>query len=302
MEEENSLDSIIGDNPGARPAPEEPPRDDAREEVHEPEIEAAPESADEAPVDDDGGEDLPEFMTAAYLEKNPEDPRRWSELRGQRNEFRDNARAAAAVAAASRAEAAALKAELESLRSAQAQQPAQPAPAPVEVPDPVEDPQGFREHVRAEALVVARNTQLDMYEERTIATHGKERVDAAFNKFQTLQASEPAVYSAVMSSPDPWASMMAEVARRELMSEIGSDPMAYKNRLMEEARAAAAAELSGSVETEKAAAVEEALTRRRAIPTSIAKAPGVGRSASSERVVWDGPPPLDSVLGSALDK
>lgn len=312
-DENLTLEDAIGADPGTiaeeMMSPDE--RDAAQERASdsEPEQSESGEGAEtEAPdtetattagvdADEDDGDELPAFMTPEYLEKHPKDAENWRALKEQRNDFRSGLKQAQEFMSSRDAEVKTLHAELAAIKAAQAQAARAPAAPPA---DPIENPEEFRAQVEQRVSNEVAAVRFDMSEQLATTKHGQEKVDEAFARYEKAIASDPTLGQMIQNSPDPWGTMIAEMDRRALLSEMGNDPAAYRNRLESEALEKARAQVTAELEAGKAEAVERALEQRRSIPSSIATAPGSGRDASAG-MQWNGPEPLSAALGSALD-
>ena len=310
MSDENALSFDLDGNP--------PPAEDSvayerlspdeRDRLHEQqETQETPKAEDAAPAEtppaDEEKTETDEDAVPEHIARNPEDAQNWRELRTMARDFKGQAAERAAELDAQKAQMATLQAEIAALRAqTQAQQQhAQPA-APSPLADPVDNPQAFQAQVMDTVQREITAARFDLSEQAAIGWLGHEKVDAAFAKYSEMAQADPGLKAAVQQAADPWTTMIAEVERRELLSEIGGDPAAYKNRLMEQARAEVQAELAGKTEAEKKAAVEAALSRLSSIPSSIATAPGAGRNATGSGSGFEGPVPLAQAGAFTLDK
>jgi hypothetical protein len=132
-----------------------------------------------------------------------------------------------------------LQREVEELRArlnAQPQQPAQPAP------DFFVDPAAATRHAVAPEIDQVRQTML--FNSRLIAEarFGADTVEKAQMAFDGLLADgkvDPLEYHRVMNSPNPFAAAVNWHARHSVLSEVGSDPVAYRNKVSLDARNAA---------------------------------------------------------------
>lgn len=92
----------------------------------------------------------------------------------------------------------------------------------------------------------------------------------------------------VNASPNPWAAAVEWHRHTQTMSEIGSDPAAYKAKLAEEIRAQVMAELQQGQQQ------PDAQRPAPAMPGNFATGRNVGSRAGP---AWSGPSPLDDILG-----
>lgn len=123
--------------------------------------------------------------------------------------------------------------ELEA-RIAQFEQSRQPQQKPI---DPIDNPEGFaaqqREYVES-AIAQQRVQQSKMFAEQQ---HGADKVAEAFAAFDAACKSDPAVSAmshSFMQSAHPMGEVVAWHQRQQLLSEIGGDPEAYRQRIIQE--------------------------------------------------------------------
>lgn len=120
----------------------------------------------------------------------------------------------------------------EFLQTMKASQPAPPPPPPA--PEWFEDPKGF---VHSEVAPHLRQQQEAMiYNSRLIAEarFGEQAVreaEAAFNELVASQRMHPADYAKINGSPNPFAEAVKWHREQSVLSEIGGDPNAFKQKL-----------------------------------------------------------------------
>jgi hypothetical protein len=110
----------------------------------------------------------------------------------------------------------------------------QPAPPPVQAPDIWENPSEFIDARVSPAM--ERQQQALMYNARLIAEarFTEQAVRDAQDAFDGQVAAgslHPADYQKVMSSPNPFAEAVKWYQAHKIVSEIGTDPTAYKAKL-----------------------------------------------------------------------
>ena len=165
----------------------------------------------------------------------------------------------------------ALEAEIAKLRQGE-----QPKP---EVPDVFADPEAYTRHVTAIAEQQARNHALNLSEYAARKEHGAERVDEAFEAFQSAPAAER--YQ-VMNSPSPWQEMVAWHEKRRALEDIG-DPADFRKRVEAEVRAQLQSEM----------ATQQVRAEKPAPAPSLAEETSVGDRGGQ----WSGPADLSRILG-----
>lgn len=121
----------------------------------------------------------------------------------------------------------------------QGQAPLQ-APKPVEPPKKVEfweDPNAFVQ--QALTPIQEQNAALreQVSQANAIAEYGKDTVTAAFQAMGEALGSDPRVqadYQRIMQAPHPYGELINWHRNRTVLSEVGADPAAYKERLRQE--------------------------------------------------------------------
>jgi hypothetical protein len=117
-----------------------------------------------------------------------------------------------------------------------------------------------------------------------IEKHGSEKVEAAYQALANAIGSDPQVqdaYRRIMAAPHPYGELVAWHEQQQVLSEIGSDPKAYRERL----RAELLAELQNGA--------PRATGPAPAMPSNFAQ----GRSAVPRSgVTWSGPQPLSAIM------
>lgn len=175
---------------------------------------------------------------------------------------------------AERDEARELKRRLAALEAAN-----QPKPEPV--PDVLDDPEKFAAYVQRSQQEALAAERLNISEEMARMTYGDEAVDAAFAAFQPHMGT--AKHGEIMQSRNPYKSLVDWHKQQQVMSEIGSDPVAYRTKLEAEIRA--------KVEAEIAARQVKGGVKP---PPSLAAESNLGARTGP---AWSGPAPLSQLLG-----
>ena len=117
---------------------------------------------------------------------------------------------------------------------------------------------------------------------------GDEKLGEYVNEFRQMAQADPTLFGKLYSQPHPYNWMTREVDRLRLVRDVGSDPAAYREKILAEGRA--------QWEAEKAApAPSPAL----GMQPSLAGARSVaGRTAGA----WTGEPSLDDVLSPVQNR
>lgn len=177
-------------------------------------------------------------------------------------------------------ELAAIKAQMEAAAKPAPAAP-QPPPQPVAIPNPVEDPQGYHDHIKQTLF----NDRLNMSEAMLRQSIGDDAdVDAKTQKFRQLADANPVLRAELQKAAHPYKYVYDTAARAMAMEEIG-DPTAYRSKLEAEIREKLMAEMAGTA---------PAPTPRVVLPQSL----GTARSAGSRNVaVINVPEAFEDILG-----
>lgn len=186
-------------------------------------------------------------------------------------------------------EVALLKQQLEQLRKAPVATPT-PQAQEAEFPDPILDPQGYRDAVIGMARQTAQNERLTTQEEAVKEKHGHDAVESAWSRFTAAAQNSPALRAEIGGARNPWAKLMEWDKKQAAQAEIGDDPVAYREKLEKELRAKWEAE-QGQQPTPTNPAASPALN----IPASLATAPNVGNRGVPQ---FTGPSPLTDLVRS----
>lgn len=177
---------------------------------------------------------------------------------------------------AARAEAERLRLELEALRKA-------PPPAPPQAAAP----QRMEIGPDAPPAVIARNMQLETFEEIARETHGA-AVDEALAAFETEARANPVLDAAIRSARNPWSELIRWHARHKAMSEIGPDPNGWRERERERLRAELATEMQAAAVPAKPAAPQ--------VPRSAPSLANATAVAGRDAAAYSGPTPMLDIL------
>jgi hypothetical protein len=216
----------MGDGPEGQHMPE----DEEVEEAAAPEGDEPPKKPaepEEEPADEPGDE--PEEQT------EPEEPRDARGLRAAMLSERKQRQAAEAATKAAREEIAAERARIDRLllQPPQQQQPQQVRPPE---PDPVLDPDGYRQHLKAEMQQQYTMRRIEETFQETHEELGKEFVDA-YESLRKLDATNPvdqAIGNRIYTSYNPGKALMKWHREQTLIREVGNDPAAYRQKLRDE--------------------------------------------------------------------
>jgi hypothetical protein len=165
----------------------------------------------------------------------------------------------------------------------------QPASPPPQAPEFWEAPEQAIDY-RLQQVVTPIQQQLVQQREqmsRMMASekHGESAVNEAYQALASMQGAPEfgATYSQIMSSPHPYGALVDWHRKQQVMSEIGSDPAAYKEKL----KAEVLAEMQASTGQQQAAQPAPAM------PSNFATARNVG---SRSGPAWSGPTPLQDIF------
>jgi len=174
--------------------------------------------------------------------------------------------------------------ELEARQNAQ--------PQAQEIPDPVDDPNGFAAAMRAEAQQMLVAQRFEMSKEIATQQYGAEAVETARQWAMERAAKDPAFDMSLGSQPHPIAWIVQQHKRDGLISQIGDDPDAWVRKRAAELGLGAPA--PAAVAAPVAAMGQPAPTAVAQPPRSLAGAPGSGGG------VIDVPTGPMSALGSVF--
>lgn len=172
-------------------------------------------------------------------------------------------------------EIAGLKAALAEARANVREAKSRPAPEPQKKPDFI-DPEGA-DYFQQQIQVMQANMAAELSEAKARARYGDADVDAAF-----AAAEKAGEIENFVGKPDAWGQLVKWHKRETVLSEVGDDPDAYRQRI----RAEVEAELKAKAVAANVAGAGKA--------PSLAKSPNLGSRSAPE---WSGPPSLDEILG-----
>ena len=250
------------------PAPEAAAAPEAKASV-----ESTPAKADKAKPEVEDETDPPEA-----LEGEPVIPRRaYEDERRKRQDWK-----ARAVEAETRHKE--LQRQLdEATRRATAPAPqpqAQPQYQPP--PDPQADPRGFANHLMQQQAATLLNERLNNSEMMLREKIGDEELGKYVEEFRQMAQADPTLFGKLYSQPHPYNWMTREVDRLRLVRDVGSDPAAYRDKILAEGRAQWEAEKTAPAPS-PAAGMQPSLAGARSV---------AGRTAGS----WTGEPSLEDIV------
>lgn len=174
------------------------------------------------------------------------------------------------------------------MMSAVAPKQAQPEPAPQ--PEIWDDPPAFVRSQAMEMVSPLRQQVLAMAREVAEVRYQPETVKAAeeaFNRAAATGQIDPEIHRRINNSPNPYAAAVQWHQHTSTMSEIGSDPAAYKAKLAEEIRAQVMAEL------QQGSPAPAATSAAPVMPSNFATARNVGTRTGP---AWSGPTPIGDIF------
>ncbi|MCA8331882.1 hypothetical protein [Burkholderia cepacia] len=135
------------------------------------------------------------------------------------------------------------------------------------------------------------NERMNMSEMMVRQQHSDADVDAALEVFQKAVQENPALGAQLAQQRHPWQFMFDQAKRIQAMSEIGSDPAAYRQKVRDEILAELQQQQGAAAAAPPAAAAVAAAAP--VIPRSLATA----RSAAPRTApAWTGPTALTDIL------
>lgn len=156
------------------------------------------------------------------------------------------------------------------------------APEPEPMPDIFEDATGAIQHQLQPIQQQLQAQKLQMSRFHAEREFGKEVVNDAFEFFN----ENPGLSHALLEEASPFHAAVDIFNQHKVAKEIGNDPEAWRNAEREKMRAEIEAELVAKQAREVAASVAP----------SMANLNGTGGGVKPSQ--WDGPTPIDKVIGS----
>jgi uncharacterized coiled-coil protein SlyX len=169
------------------------------------------------------------------------------------------------------------------VNSLQAQQPTPQAPEFWEQPEQAIDYRLNQVVTPIQQALVQQREEVS----RMMATEkfGEATINEAYETLASMKGSPDfsLTYRQIMSSPHPYGALVDWHRKQQVLSEIGSDPAAYKEKL----KAEVLAELQGS------GGVQQQQAAPSVMPSNFATAPNRGARTGPS---WSGPTPLADIF------
>ncbi len=105
-----------------------------------------------------------------------------------------------------------------------------PAPKPEDEPDPLLDPQGFREHIRREFQEQLLNERREMSLRGAHRAYGDKFSEAYTAAQQAMAQGDRALQARMQTSADPGETLIQWHQEQIVRREVGNDAAAYKQR------------------------------------------------------------------------
>lgn len=129
------------------------------------------------------------------------------------------------------------------------------------------------------AVQASQNNLLNASELIARQKYGTEKVDAAFAKWKSAADANPALWAQLQQSRDPWDAVVREGMKLQMLDEVGTDPVAYREKLK--------AELLAELNQGQAKPSVN-------LPQSLAGARSSGPRSGPQ---FTGPPPFKEIFG-----
>ena len=167
-------------------------------------------------------------------------------------------------------------------RLSQPQKPAEPAPAP---PSMFEDPEAYMQHQLSPVQSEVQQVRNMLMKLEATQTHGADAIQAAYEAAKLIENTPEgkALEAQVMSGGNPFANLVKWHKSQSLLSEIGTDPEAYKKRIIDEY-------LAQNALTQQPSPTQQPATAP--MPTAFANTPNGGPRGGPE---YGGPRPLSEI-------
>lgn len=160
-------------------------------------------------------------------------------------------------------------------QSSQGQKQAEPR----KLPDMFEQPEAYTQAVMQMMAEREANLVAEMSERFARTQHGSDAVDAAFEA-----AKAAGTIDQFRGKKDPWGELVAWHKQHQVMSEIGNDPNAWREKERERMRQELIAEIAGQQQKQAAGRPAPSLA-------------GQSNLGPRTKPAWSGPPSLDEILG-----
>jgi len=105
-------------------------------------------------------------------------------------------------------------------------------------PDPIDDPQAYNQHIER----IATMQRFATLEAVARDSHGDDKVEAAQNDFKAQADKNPSLWQEFYQARSPYGYLLKWHERQSVLSEIGEDPAAYRERIRQEVLAEAQAQ------------------------------------------------------------
>lgn len=172
-----------------------------------------------------------------------------------------------------RRESADLRRQLDEFRRSQQK--------PAEIPDPLENPDGYRQHFEQTFDQKLRNQEAN-FSFRLAHREHKETFEKAYSDMvNRAERGDPSIVRSVMGSSDPGEALVRWYRREQTLTEVGDDPSAYKARVLEEAMKDPAFQ-SRVIEAVKGANGANRPAQVTQLPPSLARASGSAVNDASD--------------------
>lgn len=127
-----------------------------------------------------------------------------------------------------RKEAERYKRELEELRQSQQGKTQE------QIPDPIDDGQGFQNWAMTQAQQAALNAKLELSEDIVRQSVGDDAFESVKAWWLEETRRNPHLVQEGIKHRNPWRYAHQQYQKNQLLSEVGEDPAAYKERLRQE--------------------------------------------------------------------
>jgi hypothetical protein len=161
-----------------------------------------------------------------------------------------------------------------------------PEPEPKPIPNPAVDPAAYHAHIQEQQA----NTLLNVSE--ILARQRYADLDEKIAAFREEADRNPALYHELFRQKDPYDWVYQQGKARLALKEIGTDPEAYRQKVIQETEASLREKLRAEVMAELGIVPQSNQDERPAVPVSMASA----RAASQRSEVYRGPVPLGQLL------
>lgn len=157
------------------------------------------------------------------------------------------------------------------------------APKPQPAPDIIENPQGYQQFVQSQVERMVSARLIDASFDDAKETHGGEFDKAWVNLTKEIERGDTLTRDRIVNAPNPGRALMRWHKERQAISEIGTDPDAYKARVKDELRQSLMADPTFREELLKSMRTEASGSADQSRPNTVTRLPPSLNRATGSR-------------------